>query len=199
MTGEFVDPFIEIARCTVPGSAEYETATSSIYFNHSGIAVGALRRLIPPLSADDIPDLVQETFIKVFNNLEGYDERNSFGGWVAVIARNSGVDLIRKRIRHPEQHMDKGFDGEPFVGTNKIDQIENPVFEKQGTEQAVLESYEHARNMDLLSQIDPRYADAFRLRMEGFEYTEIAQILDIKVGTVKSRLHRAKRDLKKLL
>lgn len=199
MTSEFVDPNIEVVRNTVPGSAEYETATGSLYFNHSGIAVGALRRLIPPLCAEDIPDLVQETFIKVFDNLEGYDERKSFDGWIAVIARNSGVDLIRKRNRHPEQHLVKGIDGDPYVGPNKIDLIDNPLIEKLGTEQAILDSYEHARNMDLLSQIDPRYADAFRLRLEGFEYTEIAQILDLKVGTVKSRVHRAKRDLTKLL
>ncbi|MEO5510905.1 MAG: sigma-70 family RNA polymerase sigma factor [Longimicrobiales bacterium] len=142
-------------------------------------------------------DLTQETFIKVLNAIERYDPSFKFSSWIFKIAHNTSLDHLRKK--EPET---LSMQGSPHARTDA--EIEaSTITPESGDENPE----EYTSNRELGSEIDraigrlrPEYRTAIVLcHIEGRPYEEIAEIMDVPLGTVKTYIHRARNDLKKQL
>ncbi len=138
---------------------------------------------------DDSKDLMQETFIKVFLNLDRYDSRYTFGQWVYVIARNTFVDFVRRR------HDDVSINAFPeaMPGINPVDTGATP-------EESIINSQRKVQLEQHLKKMTPRYKTLIELRFfKEYSYEEIAAELKLPLGTVKTQIHRARGQLCKFL
>ncbi|MBK7232303.1 MAG: sigma-70 family RNA polymerase sigma factor [Saprospiraceae bacterium] len=139
---------------------------------------------------EDAEDLVQETFIKAFKYLDHYDEGTNAKAWLFKILKNVYINEFRKKNRRPRQvdfeEASAYHDGED-VAVVSYDDLRAELFDQiMGDEvnQALQSIPEEFKTIILLCDI------------EDFTYQEIAKILDIPVGTVRSRLFRARNMLK---
>ncbi|MCR6546292.1 RNA polymerase sigma factor [Dehalobacterium formicoaceticum] len=139
----------------------------------------------------DAGDLAQEALIKVYKSIGSFRYDSSFSTWVYHIVTNVCRDELRKRSRHQVSYLDEPvslYDGE--VHKEVADDTFNPedAYERK-------ESAEYIQG--LINTLNPEYRMVIILReMLGLSYEEIAQELDITLGTVKSRLNRARKYLK---
>jgi RNA polymerase sigma-70 factor, ECF subfamily len=139
-------------------------------------------------------DLAQETFIKVLNGLGSYNPQYRFSSWIFKIANNAAIDQLRKR------ELDTlSLDGSPHAATPAEmsatalqlgDRHESPLEELEARELGG--AIEHA-----IAKLRPEYRACVLLRhVEGHSYEEIARILDLPLGTVKTYIHRARNELR---
>ncbi len=129
---------------------------------------------------EDAKDVVQEAFIKAYQNLKHFETGRSFGPWLLTIVRNLCIDLIRKR-KHESP------DGLPEVLPDRRGSPADGSVLKQEVWAA-------------LSRLSPQHREIIFLRdYQGHSYNEIAEILRIPLGTVMSRLHHARRSLMAVL
>jgi RNA polymerase sigma-70 factor (ECF subfamily) len=136
---------------------------------------------------DRAQEVVQESFIKIFDKLEEFDFKGSFEGWVRRIMVNASIDAIRKRNRQPFST------GEEYVFNDSYS-----VQEHNFDEDITKIKAEHA--MEAIQQLSPAYQTVFNLYViENYSHKEIAQILGISEGTSKSNLAKAKQNLRKIL
>ena len=141
-------------------------------------------------NAADADDLVQETMLKAYRAWDQYEKGTNAKGWLLTILRHAFINEYRRRTRHPENvDLDTI---EPFAVFEGI-QDEDP----QGA------FFDKIVDDEVLREID-KLPEAFRETLvlsdvEGMSYQEIAKILEIPVGTVKSRLFRARRALQSKL
>ncbi len=135
-------------------------------------------------SPDDADDLLQETFVKVYVNLHRYNAAYTFGQWVYTIARNTFVDYVRRRQ-----------DGLPID-----DRFTAPASSAPTPEESVIHSQQQTQIEQCLSLLDPRYSQLIRMRfIEEYSYEEIAAKLSLPMGTVKTRIHRAREQMCRLI
>jgi len=149
-------------------------------------------------SASDAEDLTQDVFLKLYRNLASFDvERGSFQTWVTTLARNLLVDHFRRtRLERASDSLDAGYAGEDD-GATPASQLADPHPSPEA----------HASGMELkvriqqaLAQLSPELREAVILRdLEDMDYKEIAQVLRIPEGTVKSRISRGRGELARLL
>ena len=144
------------------------------------------------VSPQEAEDLLQEIFIKVYRNLNGFDARLSFSGWIYRIAHNEVVNYYHKnkrRLNHEEIAAD---DGEAEVLAELISD-EPDGFEKMAKE-------EETRKIKLvLEKLPQKYRDVLILYyLEGLSYSEISDALRKPAGTVATLLNRAKTKFKTL-
>ncbi|HEV8263524.1 MAG TPA: sigma-70 family RNA polymerase sigma factor [Gemmatimonadales bacterium] len=134
-------------------------------------------------NASDADDLVQETMLKAYRAWHQYEKGTNAKGWLLTILRHAFINEYRRRTRHPETvDLDTI---EPFAVFGEI-QEEDP----QGA------FFDRIVDDEVLRAID-QLPEAFRETLvlsdvEGLSYQEIAKILEVPVGTVKSRLFRAR-------
>ncbi len=143
---------------------------------------------------DDAEDLTIEAFGKAFNRLHQYSPSYAFSTWLFKIASNDAIDYIRKK-RIKVTSMDSAYtnnDGENV----KIDVESN---DKDPEEVAIhLEKVKHMRQ--IVKTLKPRYRDLIEKRyFEELSYEEIAQDMDLPLGTVKAQLFRARAFLANLM
>jgi RNA polymerase sigma-70 factor, ECF subfamily len=149
-------------------------------------------------SATDAEDLTQEVFLKVYGNLAAFDlTRGTFQTWITTMTRNLLVDHFRRsRAQRATDSIDAGWDGDgdelPLVqrladaGPTQHDQAVKKEIEKMVQE--------------ALTKISPELREAVILRdLQDLDYKEIAQVLHIPEGTVKSRISRGRAELARLL
>ena len=132
---------------------------------------------------DDASDLLQETFGKVYLNMQRYDSRYTFGQWVYTIARNTFIDYMRRKRDD----------------TVPIDRIGERVSSSWGgptPEERMITDQSRARLESLLERMSPRYRKLIELRFfKEYSYEEIAAELQLPMGTVKTQIHRAREQL----
>jgi RNA polymerase sigma-70 factor (ECF subfamily) len=142
-------------------------------------------------------DLTQEVFVRTFNNLERYDRSYKFSSWLFKIAYNLTVDhLRRKRPRTISMH------GSPDATTPESQAATSLVLESdEESPDAVVEARELATHLEeAIARLRPEYRTAILLRhVEGRAYEEIAEVMDVPLGTVKTYIFRARRELRDLL
>jgi RNA polymerase sigma-70 factor (ECF subfamily) len=149
-------------------------------------------------SGTDAEDLTQEVFLKLYRNLASFDvERGSFQTWITTLTRNLLVDHFRRtRQQRATDSLDAGYAGEDD-GARVTDRLADPGPSPES----------HAAGMELkvriqqaLAQLSPELREAVVLRdLEDMDYKEIAQVLRIPEGTVKSRISRGRGELARLL
>lgn len=142
-------------------------------------------------------DLTQETFIKVLNALESYRPEYKFSSWIFKIANNATIDhLRRRRLDTVSIHGSAHADSSEAIAASAIqvsDERESPLDEVVGRELG--EQISAA-----VAKLRPEYRSCILLRhVEGRTYEEIAEIMDLPLGTVKTYIHRARNELRELL
>lgn len=134
-------------------------------------------------------DLTQETFIKAFRALGSFDRRRKFSSWLFKIAHNSAIDALRrKRVATvPLESPDR--DGPDLLDCLPGSDVDSPETVVAGRDLGV------ALNQ-AMSELRPEYRAVMDLRFsQGLAYDEIAEIMDLPLGTVKTHLHRARKNL----
>lgn len=152
-------------------------AQKELYDRFSPFILGVIRRYISDLQYAE--DVLTETFIKVFFNLENYSGSGSFEGWMRRIATNEALMFLRKR-------RELIFKEETEIVIPVYENMGNDLFERD--------------ILQLLDQLSPGYRTVFNLYViEGYKHKEIAEILNISINTSKSQLIHAKNRLKQLI
>ncbi len=144
-------------------------------------------------NADDAKDIAQEVFIKVYRNIEKCTDAKALKGWVCTIASNTCIDEIRKRKRKEAVSLDAVIEtGEGEINLNLPDNKRTP-------EESVLRMEKFDELKRALDKLPEGYRILVILRdIEGLSYTELAEATCTNLGTVKSRLSRARAMLKDL-
>jgi RNA polymerase sigma-70 factor (ECF subfamily) len=142
-------------------------------------------------------DLTQDTFVKVLNALDRYDPKHKFSSWIFKIAHNTAIDQLRKK-----ELPTLSLDGSPHAETG--DEVEASSFTPVSTKEDPAEytaSREIGREIEAaLSELRPEYRTAIILwHVEGRPYEEIAEIMELPLGTVKTFIHRGRNELKQKL
>lgn len=137
-------------------------------------------------NGNDADDLLQETFIKVFLNLDKYDTAFTFGQWIYTIARNTFIDFVRRR--RDNLFVDAAPTG-AASGLNSVSQEATP-------EERFIDRQRGAQLEQHLAKMSPRYRQLIELRFfREYSYEEIAAELGMPLGTVKTQIHRARAQL----
>lgn len=149
-------------------------------------------------SASDAEDLTQDVFLKLYRNLDAFNsERGSFQTWITTLARNLLVDHFRRtRLDRASDSLDASLT-EDEDGPSMADRLADPR-PSQEAHTAGLEL--KAKIQQALAQLSPELREAVVLRdLEDMDYKDIAQVLRIPEGTVKSRISRGRGELARLL
>lgn len=142
-------------------------------------------------------DLSQETFVKALNAIATYRPEYKFSSWIFKIANNAAIDHLRRR-----EVNTLSLDGAPNATSQEdIEATALQVGDKTETPLAELESRELGSAIErAIGQLRPEYRSCILLRhVEGLAYEEIAQMLDLPLGTVKTYIHRARHELRGML
>ena len=142
----------------------------------------------------DAPDIVQEVFLKVFRNIGSFRGNSSLKTWIYRIAVNEAYNHRRWFCRHQRQEVALGVEeGTPNYAGGMTDPGRSPFDQASDRETRAL--VEHA-----LEKVNPKFRAAVVLRdIEDLSYEDIATVLDVSLGTVKSRIMRGREALRKIL
>lgn len=158
-----------------------EESLRALYERHAGAVLRLVRRLAPAASADD---LLQETWLAVWQSVGSYRGDSSVRGWILGVARRQTYYVMRRR-RVDMVEMEQGVEL-PDPATPVDDQA--------------LSAVGHSMLVDTIKALPDRDRLVVELGLvEGLPYVEIAMILDVPVGTVKSRMFAARSKLVKNL
>jgi RNA polymerase sigma-70 factor (ECF subfamily) len=151
-------------------------------------------------SSADAEDLTQDVFLKLYRNLASFDtHKGSFQTWITTLARNLLVDHFRRtRADRATDSLDASFGGDGNGdGLSVADRLADP----RPSQEAHASGLElKARIQQALAQLSPELREAVVFRdLEDMDYKEIAQVLRIPEGTVKSRISRGRGELARLL
>ena len=149
-------------------------------------------------SGDDAQDLTQEVFIKMFRTLSSYDvERGAFMTWVTTITRNLLVDHFRKS---KQDRMTESLDAAPSEHEYAMP-LSEKIEDKAPPADAKVQSRETRETVHrALQKLSPELREAVILRdLQDMDYKEIATVLKVPEGTVKSRINRGRAELARLL
>lgn len=144
---------------------------------------------------NDALDASQDTFLKVYRYIRKFNGKSSFYTWVYRITYNTCLDILKKRKKNYSYSIDNKIyasDGEEFdIQIVDPSPLPEDIIIKNETSQTV---------RMLISKLKPDYSAVVILRdIQGLSYDEIADILDLSVGTVKSRISRGRFALKDLI
>jgi RNA polymerase sigma-70 factor, ECF subfamily len=148
-------------------------------------------------SAHDAEDLTQDVFIKVYGNLTTFDlARGSFQTWITTLARNLLVDHFRRtKQQRVTDSMDAGWDESEELPMADRLAAAGPSQHDRAAQKEIARMVQEA-----LTKISPELREAVILRdLQDMDYKEIAQVLRIPEGTVKSRISRGRAELARLL
>ena len=160
----------------------------------SALYSAALRMTRNPSDAED---LVQETYLRAYRGFGGFKEGTNLKAWLYKILTNTFINTYRAKKRRPSESDLE--DVEELYLYHRLGGLE-AVAAGRSAEDQVLEHVTEAEVKEALESLPEQFRIAVLLGdVEGFSYKEIAEILDIPIGTVMSRLHRGRKALQKRL
>jgi len=145
-------------------------------------------------SEADAEDLVQETYIRAFRFRDQFTPGTNLKAWLFRILTNTFINTYRRKATQPQ--------------TTELDDVEETTLHRHMTEtrgdapepeQALLDSIVDSEVTTALDDLPERFRTVVLLDVEGFSYKEIAEMLEIPIGTVMSRLHRGRKFLQERL
>nr|WP_211205414.1 sigma-70 family RNA polymerase sigma factor [Corynebacterium lipophiloflavum] len=153
---------------------------------------GALRMTRNPQDAED---LVQETYLKAFNAFDSYKPGTNLKAWLYRIMTNSYINTYRKRQRRPLETSTEDMTDHQLYTTSSHDSTG-----LESAEVAALKVMPNSRISEAFDELNEDYRMVvYMADVEEMAYKEIAEALDIPLGTVMSRLHRGRKQLRVLL
>ena len=130
---------------------------------------------------DDAVEVMNDSFMKVFKNIKIFNTKLSFSAWLRKILINESINSVkRKNALFKEEQISEGLE--------------------YGDQEHITQDIGYQEVVEMIQQLPPQYQTVFNLHvMEGFSHREISNMLNIKVGTSKSNLFKAKEKLKVIL
>jgi RNA polymerase sigma-70 factor, ECF subfamily len=159
-----------------------------------GLYTAGLRMTRNPSDAED---LVQETYLRAYRGFGGFQEGTNLKAWLYKILTNTYINMYRAKKRRPDQEALDEL--EDFSLYRRIGGLE-AVAADRSPEAEVLDSIPEDSVKAALEDLPENFRMAVLLAdVEGFSYKEIAEITDVPIGTVMSRLHRGRKQLQRRL
>jgi RNA polymerase sigma-70 factor (ECF subfamily) len=145
----------------------------------------------------DAEDLVQETYLRAYRGFDSFEEGTNLKAWLYRILTNTYINSYRAKKRRPEEtELDEV---EDLYLYHRIGGLE-AAMAGRSAEDELLDRFSEAEVKEAVEDLPENFRMAVLLAdVEGFSYKEIAEILDIPIGTVMSRLHRGRKALQKRL
>ena len=139
---------------------------------------------------EESEDIVQDTFVKLYEKKDYYRPINEFSTWIFTIASNLAKTELRKRKRRKTSSLsDLGLENKDF---------DVPV--QDTTDEETLDEFADSQIQDAIQSLQIHFRTALILRdIEELSYEEISKILDVPLGTIKSRINRARLQLQEKL
>lgn len=134
---------------------------------------------------EDAKDLVQETAVRAFHNRQKFENGTNFKAWVMTIMRNTFINFYRKKKNRATSCEPTG----SFVFENQSNAVNN-----QGDSNIMMKEL-----LGFITELSDTYSVPFSMFYQGFKYEEIAQELELPVGTVKSRIFFARKSLREMI
>ncbi len=145
------------------------------------------------LDEDDAKDLVQDTYLKAYRFIESFQKGTNAKAWLFRILKNSFINDYRKKSKEPSK-VDYQ-EVESYYNSDDVDRQITTDLRVESLQDMIGDEISNA-----LNSLDVDFRTVIILcDLEGFKYDEMAKILDIPIGTVRSRLHRARNLLKEKL
>jgi RNA polymerase sigma factor (sigma-70 family) len=142
---------------------------------------------------DDAKDLVQDTYLKAYRFIESFERGTNAKAWLFRILKNSFINDFRKKSKEPSK-VDYN-EVETYYNSENVDKPITTDLRIETVQDMIGDEISNA-----LNTLDVDFRTVIILcDLEGFKYDEMAKILDIPIGTVRSRLHRARNLLKENL
>ncbi len=142
----------------------------------------------------DAQDVSQEVFIKVYKKLDSYKPTYSFGAWISTITSNTSIDYIRKHKKQSLLSLDKEIEFEDSSVSLTLESND------LSPEQELIQKEKRELIQKAIELLDEESRELIILRdINGIPYNEIADSLDLKLGTVKSKISRSRIKLQKII
>jgi len=160
----------------------------------SSLYSGALRMTRNPADADD---LVQETYLRAYRGFGGFQEGTNLKAWMYRILTNTYINAYRAKQRRPDEtDLDEVEDLYLYRRLGGLEAARSG----RSAEDELMDTFSEAEVKSAIEDLPENFRMAVLLAdVEGFSYKEIAEILDVPIGTVMSRLHRGRKALQKAL
>jgi len=140
------------------------------------------------LSLHDCQDILQNTFIKIYKNLNGFDTQLKFSSWAYRIAHNEAISFLRKKKSRPD------------IGSYFTEEEYQKISSDFNLEHQLDREFQKDKVNEILSTLDEKYREVLVLRfLENKSYEEISDIIKRPIGTVATLIKRAKINFKKSL
>ena len=144
-----------------------------------------VRNIIRLITKQDNEDIEQEVYIKIWKNKEKYREKGSFKSWVNTIAKNTSKDYLKSAVVKNEQNSTS----DELALNNIKDKKNNP-------EDSLILSERQKIIIEAIDSLKPKFKEVIMLcEIEGHTYENAAKKLNCPLGTIKSRVYNAKKDL----
>lgn len=144
-----------------------------------------VKNIIKMITKSENEDLEQEVYLKVWKNSNKYTEKGSFKGWVNTIAKNVSKDYLKLAYNRKEQ-----------LTTEEDKTFENIKDKKSSPELKLIQGDRQKRILKAVEELKPKFRDVvIYVEIYGYTYEECAKKFKCPVGTIKSRLYNAKREL----
>ena len=174
-----------VGRCLQGDERAYRELVNRYRRQVYSLALRMVRR------AEDAEDITQETFVRMFRALERYDPTRPFGAWIVTIASRLCIDHLRRRRLKPISMFQQGAGSEEEF----VIEFEDPG---PGPDLVTIHREEESRAGELIDSLPEHYRIVVMMRhQQDMSYEEIAAALELPLGTVKARIHRAREILKR--
>lgn len=144
-----------------------------------------VRNIIRLITKETNEDLEQEVFVRVWKNKDKYTEKGSLRSWINTVAKNISKDYLRLASRRHEQN------------TTSEDEVVNAIKDTKVTPELRLQNkIREKRIIKAIDNLRPKLKEVIMLcDIEGYTYEEAAATLNVPIGTIKSRIFTAKKEL----
>ena len=148
-----------------------------------------VRSIIRLITKETNEDLEQEVFVKVWKNADKYKEQGSFKSWINTIAKNVSKDYLKSVQKRNQDAL------------TSDDEILNTIKDKKSTPELTLISYDRQKQItNAIENLKPKFKEVIMLcEIYGYTYEEASFKLKCPIGTIKSRLYNAKKELAEVL
>ena len=144
-----------------------------------------VKNIIKLITKEENEDLEQEVYIKAWKNAERYNEQGSFKSWITTIAKNVSKDYLKSAYKKQEQNS-----------TSDEIILNNVKDKKQTPELKLVQNERQQQIVKAINSLKPKLKEVILLcEIRGYTYEECAQLIKCPLGTVKSRIYNAKKEL----